>query len=171
VREHTANVVAPDDLDWMDEGPEGATAAVVARVLQAVESRFHTPLASSSAEDRTALARCLSALILLLQEHPRSDEQEELEPIRLPLLPSFTTALSRLVDGAENEITPSVRAETYRLLGSIIRHDDLQWSPHSREYIARLLHNGLSDPNRSVRLTAGSVPLHVICSLAFTYFS
>jgi serine/threonine-protein kinase ATR len=171
VREHTANVVAPDDLDWMDEGPEGAAAAVVARVLQAVESRFHTPLASSSAEDRTALARCLSALILLLQEHPRSDEQEELEPIRLPLLPSFTTALSRLVDGAENEITPSVRAETYRLLGSIIRHDDLQWSPHSREYIARLLHNGLSDPNRSVRLTAGSVPLHVKCSLAFTYFS
>jgi hypothetical protein len=156
VREAIADIITPDAIGWMDEGLEAGSDVVANRALQAIEARFQTPLAASSAESRIELIGRLSALMTMIQRQLHApDSKESSEPTGRPFLLPVLAALSRLLDDSDQQVTSAVYSEAYRLLSLIIQYDDMQWSPAARERLAFILQPGLSNTNRSVRLTAG----------------
>lgn len=73
---------------------------------------------------------------------------------KLYIIPSFLTVLARLLDGKDGEVTPLVRRKTYGIFVQIMKHQDV----HRRDgldHAANMILAGMSDKDRSVRLSAG----------------
>lgn len=71
------------------------------------------------------------------------------------LASTYVVAVSRLLEGTENEVTPAVRREAFRALKHGIDHHATGVSLDGLDHVEKLLIQNLRDPDRSVRLSAG----------------
>lgn len=70
------------------------------------------------------------------------------------IVPSLLTVLARLLDGAEDQVTPLVRRKTYGALAQAVGHHIIR-GDEGLDHVADMAFRGMADKDRSVRLSAG----------------
>lgn len=81
-------------------------------------------------------------------------------------VPAYLVVIARLLEGSEDEVTAHVRRSAYDALCRVIKHHDPRSATHGLEDAGNVILRGISDKERSVRLSAGYVyyqpdPLHI----------
>ena len=77
---------------------------------------------------------------------------------KVHIVPFLLTVLSRLLDGAEDQVTPLLRRKTYGALVQAVRHH-LIGDDDCLDHVAGMALRGMADKDRRVRLNAGYGPL------------
>lgn len=111
------------------------------------------PLHGNSTHHRTCLADFLSKFPCTLA-HFGESECLLASGAKLYIIPSFLTVLARLLDGKDGEVTPLVRRKAYGIFAQIMKHQDVRRSD-GLDHAANMILAGMSDKDRSVRLSAG----------------
>ncbi|KAJ7581045.1 hypothetical protein C8J56DRAFT_793738 [Mycena floridula] len=144
-------IVKPDPISWMDDDQGLPPAVYVRRAFDDIATRFERPLLDPTASSRLSLIGLVDNLGKLLSSSPTPIRNTQLSTI------NFVMPLAGyLLSGTDEQVTSEVRRKTFKALDSILKHHRL----HSREDIdattVGLFIKGMSDENRSVRLSAGT---------------
>jgi len=171
VRTSTQEIIAPDQITWMDED-EGLTDDQFAqRAVDDIKERFgrlvvscskfsmltshaYRPLSETSALARISLAEKLAEFPCLLSHFGSSDCLCKSETPAISTIPLGHSVVARLLDGAKDEVTSVVRRRVYNALGRLVRHHPLG-SYDGLENATEMIIHGIIDKDRSVRLSAG----------------
>jgi serine/threonine-protein kinase ATR len=70
---------------------------------------------------------------------------------------SYVTIASRLLEGNEDEVTPLVRQRVYETLDRVVKHYPSNEDNDGLTRAGKMAIQGMTDKNRTVRLSAGSV--------------
>ena len=73
---------------------------------------------------------------------------------KVHIVPFLFTVLGRLLDGAEDQVTPLLRRKTYGALAQTVRHHLIR-GDGCLDHVADMAFRGMTDKDRSVRLSAG----------------
>lgn len=164
--QHGANelvtqITAPYSMDDMSVDNTTDHQELISATLNRIRECFAHSLHSTSPADRINLAHKLSALVVLLAHESQAQCNGSCPTLTHPLLSMLSSAISRLFDGPDDEVTPLVRVEAYRLLNTILQHGEGPATEAEREHVKQRVERGMMDKSRSVRLATGCVhPQH-----------
>lgn len=87
---------------------------------------------------------------------------------KVHIVPFLFTVLGRLLDGAEDQVTPLLRRKTYGALAHAVRHHLIR-GDGCLDHVADMAFRGMTDKDRSVRLSAGYGRSFLIHSLLINF--
>ena len=78
-----------------------------------------------------------------------------------PFLPVYLAIVDQLLQGTDAQVTSTVRKASHDVIAAILRHQPAEGEDIDLDNVASLLCQTMSDKERSMRLTAGSVALSI----------
>ncbi|KAJ3516810.1 hypothetical protein NLJ89_g892 [Agrocybe chaxingu] len=154
VQDCVQDIISPDTLSWMDDDEGSSVPDFCQRSLYEIQVRFEQrPLLSTTPTARSGLLERISALPCLLAQCDRSNCLEQNGNNKYMMAQVYVPLVSRLLKGTDDEVTVEIRRKTYSAFSCILKHHSgtqdltLMWG---------LLYRGSIDPDRNVRLSAGS---------------
>ncbi|KAG9317708.1 hypothetical protein JVU11DRAFT_1921 [Chiua virens] len=144
-------VVDPQQLEWVNN-TSLSDAIFVDHGLQMLRKNN----LQRSIADRRAIADYTSSIVTQLVFH--SDDV----PGGVPSVPSVLSLISELLVGSVQEVTPVVRASTYRAILSIVKHHGMGVLSNNCTVVLDLIQRGISDKDRSTRLLAGQALAYLV---------
>lgn len=116
---------------------------------------MNRPLHDSSEATRLALAKNLSKLPCLITRCNGCDCRTHAGSFPVLVVPVYISAVSRLLDGADSEVTPAVRREGLRALRHSVDHHCTRISLDGLDRAIDIFIQNLKNPDRGIRLSAG----------------
>ncbi|CAA7258548.1 unnamed protein product [Cyclocybe aegerita] len=154
VQDSVQDIIYPDVLSWMDDDEGSSVPDLCQRSLYEIQVRFEQrPLQSTTAIARSGLLERISALPCLLAQCDQSNCLEQNGNNQYIMAQVYVPLVSRLLKGTDDEVTVEIRRKTYSALSHIFKHHS---GTQDLTLLWGLLHRGLIDPDRNVRLSAGS---------------
>ncbi|KAJ7228144.1 hypothetical protein GGX14DRAFT_547392 [Mycena pura] len=163
VKESVQDIIFPLTIAWMDDDEASMQEHKYAqRAFDDVKSRFDRDLSESDASSRTALADKLATFICAASCCEKSDSCPHSKRLKLSSLPAGLAVAARLLDGPVAEVPPGVRRRAYTVLSNATKHDSLTAERQELVHAWEFVRQGVVDPDRSVRIVAGSALAAVI---------
>ncbi|KAK7062299.1 Serine/threonine-protein kinase atr [Favolaschia claudopus] len=156
IKECVQEIIYPITVAWMEEDGAMAEVDYAQRAVDDVKARFERQLMDSEAPARVALLDKLIHFGCAVSGCQQSDRAPHAKRPNMSTLPSGLSVTARLLDGPEGEVTVPVRRRAYTFLSDAIKHHTITAERDGIDHAATTCLRGISDPDRSVRLVAGS---------------
>ncbi|KAJ7055002.1 hypothetical protein C8F01DRAFT_1160647 [Mycena amicta] len=156
VKELTQDIIFPLTIDWMD-GDEGLPDEVYAqRALDDVNSRFAREIMYSDASSRFELVDKMATFVCIAGGCEPSKEYRHPKGRNVLSFETVVTFVGRFLEGPEKEVTVPVKRRAFNVLATGIHHHcgDMPRPLMDRSWV--FVWMGTTDPDRNVRLAAGS---------------
>ncbi|KAJ7098650.1 hypothetical protein B0H15DRAFT_771712 [Mycena belliarum] len=156
IRESIQEIIVPITISWMDDDGSMGEGDYAQRALDDVKARFERQLMDSDASSRMALADQLAKFSCAVSGCELTTVSPHSKRLKLSTLPAGLSVVARLLDGPEEEVPPGVRRRAFTVLSNMIRHHTITPAREGMDHASNTILRGVSDPDRSVRLGAGS---------------
>ncbi|KAJ7771049.1 hypothetical protein DFH07DRAFT_734832 [Mycena maculata] len=153
IRESVQEIIFPITIAWMDDGEMMSEENYAQRALDDVQARFERQLVDTDAPTRMNLADQIAKFGCAVSSCEQARHSKRL---KLSALPAGLSVVARLLDGPAGEVTPGVRRRAYAVLSNMISHHTTTPERGGMEHASNTILRGVVDPDRSVRLGAGS---------------
>ncbi|KAF7294192.1 hypothetical protein HMN09_01147600 [Mycena chlorophos] len=156
LKQLTQDIIFPITLDWMD-GDEGMADEVYAqRAIDDVTSRYSREISFPDADQRFAHIEKMAQFLCLASACVPTNDCRHPKGRKVLTLESTITFVGRFLDGPESEVTSRVKRRAFNVLALGLHH---HCGPFPRLLLDRawaFVWMGTTDPDRNVRLAAGS---------------
>ncbi|KAJ6560264.1 hypothetical protein B0H19DRAFT_1146990 [Mycena capillaripes] len=156
IRESVQEVIYPITISWMDDDEAMSEGDYAQRALDDIKARFERQLVDGDAPSRIALLSKLTELGCTVAGCKQTDLLHHSRRLELSALPAGLSVIARFLDGPESEVPSGVRRRAYVVLSNAIKHHTITPEREGLVHASNTILRGLTDPDRSVRLGAGS---------------
>ncbi|KAJ7156082.1 hypothetical protein C8R43DRAFT_884346 [Mycena crocata] len=156
IRESVQHIILPITISWMEGDEMMGEADYAQRAFDDVKARFERQLIETDAQTRMDLADKVLKFNCTASGCQQADLPRHSKRLKLSTIPAGLSVSARLLDGPEAEVTPGVRRRAHTALGNMIRHHTITLERDGLEHAANTILRGVVDPDRSVRIGAGS---------------
>ncbi|TFK43883.1 hypothetical protein BDQ12DRAFT_199518 [Crucibulum laeve] len=155
VREAVEEIVTPESVSWMEDDDESNEQEFATRALGEIQDRFERPLSLSTTIARVELIDKLAELPCILANCDGSECLAIANILPLSTIRPCFHLISRITEGNAEEVTDVVRRRLYSTLGRIIKHHAVNRTEDGVDNAIQVILRGITDPERSVRSSAG----------------
>ncbi|KAJ6515319.1 hypothetical protein C8R45DRAFT_1139488, partial [Mycena sanguinolenta] len=156
IRASVGEIIYPITICWMDGDETIGEAHYAQRAVDDVKARFERQLMDSDTPSRIALLDKLATFGCAVSGCKQSDVPPHSNWLKLSTLPAGLSVVARFLDGPEGEVPAGVRRRAFTVLSDSIKHHTMTPERDGLLHAATTIFRGVVDPDRSVRLAAGS---------------